>query len=171
MHDRTVLTSVPTRRRRAAAIVAAGLTLLTLAGCGSSGGDASGQDKPTELCTAVERYDEAMRAGDRTAAADALAASVAGLPDEDQRNVEAYVLALRGAPASFPKPDEDGVSYARTQDSFDAYVAEECGEDALAPMGEDATSTTAAGGDQGSGTDGSTDGGSGSMGSGTGSMG
>lgn len=170
MHHRTAPIPAPTRRLRTAGIFAAGLTVLTLAGCGSSGGDASKQEKPTELCAAVERYDEAMRAGDRTEAADALAASVAGLPDEDQRNVEAYVLALRGAPASFPKPDEDGVSYTRTQESFDTYVKEECGEDALAPMGADTTATTAAGGDQGSGTDGSMDGDSGSTGSSTSTM-
>jgi hypothetical protein len=156
-------TAPPRRHLRSAGILAAGLALVTLAGCGSSGGDAS-KEKPTELCAAVERYDEAMRAGDRTAAADALAASVAGLPDEDQRNVEAYVLALRGAPASFPKPDEDGVSYARTQGSFDDYVAEQCGEDALAPADEGTTSTTAATGDQGSGSDGSMGGGTDTMG-------
>jgi len=163
-------------------MLAAGLSLVTLAGCGSSGDGASKQEEPTELCAAVERYDEAVRAGDRTAAADALAASVAGLPDEDQRNVEAYVLALRGAPASFPKPDEDGVSYSRTQGSFEAFVTERCGEGALTADGaaaaDDETTTTMAGAmtsttvsadDQGSGAAGSTGGQSTDSGGGSGS--
>jgi hypothetical protein len=151
--------SAPSRRARAVGLLAAGLSVAALAGCGSSGDDGA-KEKPAELCSAVERYVEATRAGDRTDSADALASAVDGLPKDDRRYVEAYVLALRGAPANFPLPDEDGVSYGRTQTSFHDYVTERCGEDALSSSettttaGGDASTTVA--GDQGSGSGGTT---------------
>jgi hypothetical protein len=162
MHHRfSSIRIAPTQPRRAAGLLAAGLSLAALAGCGSSTSDGAAKAKPTEFCTAVEQYVDASKAGDRTDMADALAASLDGLPEEGQRAVRAYVLALRGAPANH-SPDEDGVTSDRTQEAFDAYVARECGSDAI-PSAETTTSTTAAettttvaAGDQGTGTDNST---------------
>ncbi len=162
MHPRTERPARPARpartRTRFVGLLAAGLSMAALVGCGSSG-DAS-KPKPTEFCTAVEHYVEATKAGDRTDMADDLAASLDGLPEAGQRAVHAYVLALRGAPANHA-PDEDGVTKDSTQESFDSYVAERCGKDAI-PSGTTTTTSAASGstsadaGDLGTGAGGST---------------
>lgn len=143
MRSRTAPTrpsSTSPLRRGAAIAVLAGAVL---AGCGSSdaGGDEAATD-PEVFCDAVDRYAEASAIGDRTAMADALASSLDDLSPEAERDVSAYVDALRQAPAN-EELDGDGVEAPSTEESFRTLVADTCTDAELPPEGTVPTTTEA----------------------------
>lgn len=129
--------------RRGIAIAA--IAVVGMASCGSSGSDADtdeGSTDATAFCEAVDRYVEAAETADRTAMADALSDSLEDLSGDDQRDVRAYVDALRQAPAN-DQLDGDGVEAPSTEAAFRATVADTCSDVELPPEAEAPTTTEA----------------------------
>lgn len=147
MRARTDRAHHPSPARRAArGVVVAAFGAAALVGCGSSAGDGEAaqlsSSQSAALCDAVDQYVTASKAGDRTRMAGALAESLSDLPEEAERDVSAYVDALRtGAPNEVG--DGDGVNSGSTEAAFRTLVQEECGDVDL-PAEADATTTTEA---------------------------
>lgn len=132
--------SMPLARAAVAGLLAAAIA----AGCGSSGSESGGATTDASaFCDAVAQYVEASDIGDRTAMADALSGSLDDLSPEAERDVSAYVDALRQAPAN-DQLDGDGVEAPSTEEAFRSLVDDTCGDDVeLPPEAKNPTTTEA----------------------------